>query len=73
MKIQKRSEIGKWLYLPKLFSQHYKVLSNSNSHDESVRVAWLLAWQLVKPNKACSGLWLLVRKIVVVLGLRQSR
>lgn len=72
MKLKERSQIGKWLYLPKLFSQQYETLRKYNSQGESERVAWLLAWQLVKPNKTCSGLWLIIRKIVVVLGLRQS-
>ena len=30
------------------------------------------AWSSNAPNKACSGLWLLVRKIMVALGFRQS-
>ena len=34
----------------------------------------VVEWQeIVPPNTACSGLWLLVRKIQSAFGLRQSR
>ena len=72
MKLKKRSWLYVWFHLPQIFAGHYEILCGSNPQAEAERVAWLLSWQLVKPNKACSGLWLLVRKIVVVLGLRQS-